>query len=79
MKWRWPLYLYYKKLFLETRPTKRKQFPVNWLTFSRLAFMIQCTKARRSQQQNWRPKETCDVEGLCKNTVKATARPSFLL
>ena len=30
--------------------TTRKQFPVNWLTSRRLAFMIQRAKARRSQQ-----------------------------
>ena len=30
--------------------TTRKQFPVNWLAFGRLAFTIQRAKARRSQQ-----------------------------
>ena len=34
--------LNFKKLFLEITRTMQKQFPVNWLTSGRLAFMIQC-------------------------------------
>ena len=44
--------------------TTRKQFPVNWLTFGRLAFTIQRAKARRRQQKKkqWRHKWREDVE-----------------
>ena len=40
--------------------TTRKQFPVNWLTFGRLAFTIQRSKARRSQQM--KKKMAAEVE-----------------
>ena len=34
----------------------QKQFPVNWLTSGRLAFVIPCAKARQSQQmKKWWP------------------------
>ena len=46
-------------------PTLRKQFPVNWLTSGKVAFMIHCAKLRRSKQMKERlPKWRGDVEGL---------------
>lgn len=39
-----------KKLFLETMQFMQKQFPVNWLTSGRLAFVVPRTKARQCQQ-----------------------------
>ena len=56
-----------KKLFLETMPTKRKQ--LNWLHQS------EAESTTKPDGLN----KFCEVEGLCKNTVEATAPPSFLL
>ena len=42
-----------KKLFLETMQFIQKQFPVNWLTSGRLAFVIPCARKRGRE---WRPK-----------------------
>ena len=39
-----------KVIFRKVMRTMQKQFPVNWLTSARLAFMIQCVKARQRQQ-----------------------------
>ena len=42
-----------------------KQFLLNWLTFGTLVLMIQCTKARQSQEmKTWWPKWTDHLEGL---------------
>ena len=42
--------------------TTRKQFPVNWLTFGRLAFTI---SARQSEAASANKKMATQVEGRC--------------